>query len=392
MGARPSKAEIDQVERQQQLLKKHNADMAKQMADQEEFNKQQCQTVLEQMIEILLQVAESKIPEIILPNEKTEIFIEKTTYDILDYVNRGGFGEIYRAKVKNTDRIVAIKVLKNIPGLENEIKNEIAVLKITKRIHIDNHPIIEYYGSKTTGEGIFIAMEFALCDLHTFWKNKKFSEIVEHVTIFGTIIIVYVLRALAFLEKLNIIHGDIKPQNLVLVRCRKFFCIKLIDFGAAEKLNTQLTRVSVDAGKVHTLYFASPEFLRSDSNNGASKQLHKRSDAWAAGVMFYFLFCGTFPWTDQLEYRHFCNDRYAKDIIVPGGDGYRMIIELLLRKNPNDRSSATETLLQLKEHPEFRKTVKLLDKNVCPVDDVCHMIVADDVRQDLSKLIATLHL
>ena len=190
MGARPSKAEIDQVERQQQLLKKHNADMAKQMADQEEFNKQQCQTVLEQMIEILLQVAESKIPEIILPNEKTEIFIEKTTYDILDYVNRGGFGEIYRAKVKNTDRIVAIKVLKNIPGLENEIKNEIAVLKITKRIHIDNHPIIEYYGSKTTAEGIFIAMEFALCDLHTFWKNKKFSETVERVTIFGTIIIV----------------------------------------------------------------------------------------------------------------------------------------------------------------------------------------------------------
>jgi serine/threonine protein kinase len=199
------------------------------------------------------------------------------------------------------------------------------------------------------------------------------------------IIIVYVLRALAFLEKLNIIHGDIKPQNLVIVPNDRCFCIKLIDFGTVEKMNTRRAQMTVEATKAFTLFFVSPEFLRRNANNLVSRHLHKKSDAWAAGVMFYLLFTGQLPWKDQFDYENFCNDRNAKDIVIPDIGGYKLIIELLLKKNPDERSSAKATLMQLKSHPVFGKIVQSLQENFCPVDDVCSMRVPDDVRQGLRK-------
>ncbi|CAF4748640.1 unnamed protein product, partial [Rotaria sp. Silwood1] len=303
------------------------------------------------MARLLLALAQSKNNETVIRDEKGEIEIEGTTYEIVQFVNRGGFGEIYKAKVKNKNMMVAIKVMENTPGIQEEIRNEINFLRLTKQIPIDNHPIIEFYGSKLTKEGIFIAMELAACDLVTFWLNKVSEGDAQDIIVSGIIIIIYVLRALAFLEKLSIIHGDIKPQNLVIVPSEQGFCIKLIDFGTVEKMNTLRAHLTVDANKSHTLYFASPEFLHRNSKNIMSRRLHKKSDAWAAGVMFYLLFCGGLPWKDQYEYENFCNDKDAKDVAVPEDGGYKMIIELLLKKNPDDRSSAKDTLMQLKAHP-----------------------------------------
>ncbi|CAF2537011.1 unnamed protein product [Rotaria sp. Silwood2] len=385
MGNGSSK-KIDALEQQQKALMKQNAELAQRMAEQQEAHKQQHEATIEQMARLLLALADSKNNETVIRNEKRDIEIEGTTYEVVQFVNRGGFGEIYKAKVKNKNMMVAIKVMKNTPGLQDEIKNEINFLRLTKRIPIDNHPIIEFYGSKLTNEGIFIAMELAACDLVTFWINKVSEGEAQEIIVIGIIIIIYTLRALAFLEKLSIIHGDIKPQNLVIVPSEQAFCIKLIDFGTVEKLSTLRAQLTVDATKSHTLFFASPEFLRRDSKNLMSRHLHKKSDAWAAGVMFYLLFCGGLPWKDQFEYENFCNDPNAKDVVVPEDGGYKMIIELLLKKNPDKRSSAGDTIMQLKAHPVFGKIVESLHKNFCPVDDVCDMKVPDDVRQGLIKL------
>ncbi|CAF4857248.1 unnamed protein product [Rotaria sp. Silwood1] len=351
MGTSNSKQKIDTLEQQQQALMKQNAELAKRLTEQEEANKRQHEATIEQMARLLLALAQSKNNETVIRDEKGEIEIEGTTYEIVQFVNRGGFGEIYKAKVKNKNMMVAIKVMENTPGIQEEIRNEINFLRLTKQIPIDNHPIIEFYGSKLTKEGIFIAMELAACDLVTFWLNKVSEGDAQDIIVSGIIIIIYVLRALAFLEKLSIIHGDIKPQNLVIVPSEQGFCIKLIDFGTVEKMNTLRAHLTVDATKSHTLYFASPEFLHRNSKNIMSRRLHKKSDAWAAGVMFYLLFCGGLPWKDQYEYENFCNDKDAKDVAVPADGGYKMIIELLLKKNPDDRSSAKDTLMQLKAHP-----------------------------------------
>ncbi|CAF1446405.1 unnamed protein product [Adineta steineri] len=386
MGANKSKSKFEELEEKQNALMKQNADMAKRLAEQEEANKRQHEATVGQIAKMILVLAQSDGNETVIRNENREVEIEGVTYELIQFVNRGGFGEVHKAKVKTKNEIVAIKIMKNTPGLQEEVKNEINFLRLTKRIAIDNHPIIEYYGSKLTNEGIFIAMELAACDLLTFWMDLIKGGESDKLNLYGIIIMVYVLRALTFLEKLNIVHGDIKPQNLVIVPDGDNFCIKLIDFGTVEKMNTRCAQMTVDITKGFTLFFVSPEFLQRDSKNIISRHLHKKSDVWAAGVMFYLLFCGQLPWEDQYDYENFCNDKNGKDIVIPDIGGYKMIIELLLKKNPDHRSTAKATLMQLKAHPVFGTIVKALHEKFCPVDDVCYMKVPDDVRQGLLKL------
>ncbi|CAF1086006.1 unnamed protein product [Adineta ricciae] len=389
-SSKPSKADqtkIEELERQQKMLMKQNADLAKRFAEQEEENQRKHQENVEEMAKmILLMALQAGAHETVIKKESREIEIDGVTYELMEFVNRGGFGEIHKGKIKGKGTIVAIKVMDYTPALDQELKNEIEFLRLMKKIPIQNHPVIEYYGSKLTKEGIFIAMELAACDLATFWISKINEGDAQELGIIGMIIILYVLRALTFLEKLNIIHGDIKPQNLVIVPNEKSFSIKLIDFGTVEKMNTRVAQMTVDITKGFTLYFVSPEFLKRNSKNLICRHLHKKSDAWAAGVMFYLLFCGGIPWDDQQDYENFCNDPHAKDPVVPDIGGYKAIIELLLKKNPEQRSSAKATLLQLQAHPVFGKLVEALRPNFGPVDDVCNMRVPNDVRQGLLRL------
>ncbi|CAF2585786.1 unnamed protein product [Rotaria sp. Silwood2] len=385
MGAKESRETFYAIQQDQQTTMKQNTAIAKRFADNQETIKPQHEADVTQMAKFVLVLIDTQTNTTKIREEKKEVDIEGTTYEMVEFISRGGFGEIHKAKVKNKNVMVAIKIMESKLSIQEEIKNEINFLRLMKQVPIDNHPVIEFYGSKIDREGIYIAMELASCDLGTFWCHRVSNETVEHLVIIGIIIIVYVLRALTFLEKLNIIHGDIKPQNIVIVANEECFHIKLIDFGTIEKMNTQRMQLTVDANKAYTIFFVSPEFLKRDSKNLVSRHLHKKSDAWAAGVLFYLLFCGALPWKDQFEYENFCNDRSAKDIIIPEEGGYKMIIELLLKKNPEERSSAKETLMQLKAHPIFGSIVETLHEKFCSVDDVCHMIVPDDVQQGIGK-------
>ena len=150
-------------------------------------------------------------------------------------------------------------------------------------------------------------------------------------------------------------------------------------------MNTMSPHLTVDATKAHTVFFASPEFLKRDSNNIMARHLHKKSDVWAAGVMFYYLFFERLPWSDEYEYENFCNDPHARDVVVPRQGGYKAIIELLLKKNPEERSSAKATLMQMINHPALRNLIESLNDSFSPVDDVCRMTVPNDIRNELCK-------
>ena len=385
MGPRGSKNQIQELKRQQEALMKNNVELAEKVARQELAQQQQHQQTIEQMGQLLAVMMHAVDTDTSRPTESREIEIEGTKYQLTGFINRGGFGEIYKAQARNSKRIVAVKIMVNSPLIKAEIEHEIQFLSLTKNIQLANLPVIEYYGCQITKEHIFIAMELASCDLLSFWISQAAEKEGEDMVILGLIIIVYVLRALIFLEKLNIIHGDIKPQNLVIVQADKRFYIKLIDFGTVEKMDTRRAHLTVDATKAHSIFFASPEFVKRGPNNTMARYLHKKSDAWAAGVMFYILFLRTFPWKDQYDYENFCNDPSAEDVTVPQEGGYKLIIELLLKKNPAARSSALETLMQMKGHPALGVIIASLEESFCPVDDVCNMRVPESVRRDLGR-------
>jgi serine/threonine protein kinase len=391
MGAKETKQKLQSLEKQQEALMKEHAAMAKRLAEEQENNKKQNEENLERIGKLMLLLMAAAATTTSTEKDKQQVEIEGVTYNIIEVIDRGGFGVVCKAQIDKTNRCVALKIMPNSPLIQREIESEIRFLRLTKKLSLDPHPVINYYGCKVTPDNIFIALELAHCDLLTFWFGGMKDRSPEERFTFGTIIIMYTLRALTFLERLNIIHGDIKPQNLVMIQTGENFCIKLIDFGTVEKMHTLRALVTVDASKAHTQFFASPEFLRRDSKNLISRRLHKKSDAWAAGVMFYLLFLGKLPWDDEHDYENFVNDPRAKDIVVPGEGGYKLIIELLLKKDPEDRSSAKETLLQMKGHPVLGVIVAALEEAFYPVDDVCHVKIPDTLREELGMMKCVYH-
>jgi serine/threonine protein kinase len=386
MGTTQATLKVQALEKQQDKLMKEHADMAKRLAEEQDNSRKQQEAAVEQMARLLMMLVAEQNTAQPSQKEKKQVKIEGVTYNVTELIGKGGFGQIYKAEVQNSDRVVALKVMQNSPAIKQEIETEIRFLRATKKISLDPHPVIEYYGCEITDDMIFISMELAQCDLLTFWFEGMNDRAAEEKFAFGLIIIMYTLRALTFLERINIIHGDIKPQNLVMVQHEKTLAIKLIDFGTVEKMHTLRSLVTVDASKAHTQFFASPEFLKRDSKNLISRRLHKKSDAWAAGVMFYLLFLAKLPWEDAQDYENFVNDPRAKDVVIPGEGGYKLIIELLLKKDPEERASAKETLLQLKGHPVLGVIVEALEESFYPVDDVCSITVTDSIRDEMGMI------
>lgn len=381
MGADGSKGNHGDDPQKRDLRMKQNADVAKHVAQDNGGARGANRQAVQQVLFILVQSATEK-PSV-KKDERKQISIKGVNYTITEFLGEGGFGKVYKGHSKQHNREAAIKIMPNTPEIKEEIENEIRFLQLTKSIRLDHHPVIDYFGCEIRNEGIFIAMELAICDLLTFWFNRMSDKDPKEKFLFGFLIVAYVLRALIFLEKLNIIHGDIKPQNLVIVQGNDCFYVKLIDFGTVEKMSTNRHQLTVDFNKAHTLFFASPEFLKRDSNHMISRHLNKKSDAWAAGVMFYLLFFERLPWKDQYDYENFCNDPNARDIVVPEQGGYKLIIELLLKKNPRDRSSAKATLMQIKSHPVLGQLLSSIEQMFYPVDDVCHINVPVALKQQL---------
>ena len=385
MGSSEGKLRIEQLEKRQEAMMKEHADMVQRLADEQEKSRRQHEAAIEQMAKLMLVMIAANNQATGTKQEKTQLEIEGVNYIVVEQLGEGGFGKIYKAQVKGSDRFVAIKAMRNSPVMQKEIENEIRFIRTIKKVRVSPHPVVEYYGCAVTSDLVFIAMELAQCDILKFWFGGMSDRSAEEKFTFGIIIMMYTLRALTFLEKLNIIHGDIKPQNLVLVQMADSITIKLIDFGTIEKMNTMRSVLTVDPGKAHTQFFASPEFLQRDANRLIARRLHKKSDAWAAGVMFYVLFLEKFPWADEHEYENFINDPRARDIVVPADGGYKLIIELLLKKDPDARASAKDTLLQMKGHPKLGVIVKALEETLHPCDDVCHLRIPDHLREELGR-------
>ncbi|CAF3292967.1 unnamed protein product [Rotaria sp. Silwood2] len=268
------------MERQLEQLKKQHAELENRLCQQQINHKEYQDHFIGYMGKILCKLVRATQEEKVLRKEHKQIEIEGIVYSIREYVSRGGFGEIYKGKNTKNHHTVTIKVLANSTVIQSQSNNEIQFLKLVQKIKLDNHPVFEYYGCKMSNDGIYIALELAHCDLYKLWLDMAAKGDFEKKLYFSTMIIMYALRTLIFLEKLNIIYGDIKPQNLVVVQMPDYFCIKLIDFGTIEKLNTTHSQITVTRNKAYTKYFASPEFLQRNPNTKLkTRHLHKKSDA-----------------------------------------------------------------------------------------------------------------
>ncbi|MEQ8677993.1 MAG: protein kinase [Aggregatilineales bacterium] len=202
-------------------------------------------------------------------------------YEVIEIIGRGGQGSVYRAFDKNIQTEIALKVFRLLPSDENSehslqrFKREVKVVSQFRHSHILN---LSDYGEE--GDLYFFAMP--LMETGTLKAYLQNAPLPLDETLR---LIEQIADALDYAHAQNVIHRDIKPDN-VLFDGSSRKNVLLTDFGLA-RLMTQPSDLSLSGGIVGTLAYIAPEQIQENADH--------RSDIYAVAVILYEMLVGEVP-------------------------------------------------------------------------------------------------
>jgi len=171
-------------------------------------------------------------------------------YNILEKIDEGAFGCVYKASNKTTGEVVAIKHMKNRFSNLNESLN-LNEVRFLRQLSHEN--IIKIKDVRHIGTDLYIVYEFASTDLLKFYSYYKHQGVpLSEVTIRN--IVVQIANGLRYLHERGIIHRDIKPENILLTQEGK---VKIADFGFAKFKYDQPPFTNY----ISTRWYRAPEIL-----------------------------------------------------------------------------------------------------------------------------------
>ncbi|MCK4909081.1 MAG: serine/threonine protein kinase [Planctomycetes bacterium] len=204
-----------------------------------------------------------------------------TGYKVISRIGQGSMGYVYKALQISMDRIVAIKILS--PKLGQNEKFVERFLREARSVARLNHPNIIQGIDVGESNGIYyFAMEYI--DGPTIDKViKKNGPLNEKKALK---VMIQVARALEHAHKNNLVHRDIKPDNIMLTQTGM---IKLCDLGLAKLVEPGNESKVEKRGAMGTPAYISPEQARGE------KGVDIRSDIYSLGATFYFTVVGAVP-------------------------------------------------------------------------------------------------
>ncbi|XP_038829935.1 serine/threonine-protein kinase D2-like isoform X2 [Salvelinus namaycush] len=192
-------------------------------------------------------------------------------------------GHTPHRKHRKSGRDVAVKVIDKLrfpTKQESQLRNEVAILQSLRHLGIVNLECMF-----ETPEKVFVVMEKLHGDMLEMILSSEKGRLPERLTKF---LITQILAALRHLHFKNIVHCDLKPENVLLASAEPFPQVKLCDFGFARIIGEKSFRRSV----VGTPAYLAPEVLL---NQGYNRSL----DMWSVGVIMYVSLSGTFPFNED---------------------------------------------------------------------------------------------
>jgi hypothetical protein len=260
----------------------------------------------------------------------------KDEYDILDELGRGGMAIVFKAREKQLERDVAIKVLPFSLAFDKEFVERFQREARTSA-KLEHPGIIPIYRVGKSGRVIYFVMKFL--------RGKPLSSVLAAR---GSLppaeirqILVQVGRALAYAHKSGIVHRDIKPDNIMF---DEHGMAVVTDFGIAKAASGgKLTGTGMSIGTPH---YMSPEQARAQALDG-------RSDIYSLGVVAYQCLTGHVPFDGEdsfsIGYKHI-----MEELPVPPIENYDQrtlfeIIRKMMMKSPDDRFQTAEELVQALE-------------------------------------------
>ncbi len=259
-------------------------------------------------------------------------------YEIQEIVGVGGMAVVYKAFDIQENRVVAVKILKDEFGTNSEFlrrfQNE------SKVIAVLSHPNIVKVFDVSFGDNFqYIVMEYIDGITLKEYIERKQSVPWKDALYFT----VQILRALQHAHDKGIVHRDVKPQNIMLLRDGT---IKVTDFGIARFSRSEERTITDKAiGSVH---YISPEQAKGEPTD-------EKADLYSVGVLMYEMLTGCLPFDGdnavsvaimQLQ----DEPRHPRDIDSSIPLGLEQITMRAMRKNPEHRyRSDAEMLRDLEE-------------------------------------------
>lgn len=159
----------------------------------------------------------------------------KNTYEVLDFLGRGTFGQVVKCWKRGTNEVVAVKILKNHPSYARQGQIEVGILARLSSENADDFNFVRAYECFQHRNHTCLVFEMLEQNLYDFLKQNKFSPLPLKVI---RAILQQVATALKKLKSLGLIHADLKPENIMLVDpVRQPYRVKVIDFGSASHIS-----------------------------------------------------------------------------------------------------------------------------------------------------------
>jgi serine/threonine-protein kinase len=270
-------------------------------------------------------------------------------FRIISVIARGGMGRVYRAEQVPLGRLVAIKTLdprsgnsgeENDPQFQQRFFLEASVA--SKLQHPNTVTVFDY---GRTADGIyFIAMELVegRSLYHVIREEAPMSaERTVHVAM-------QIARSLREAHRLDVIHRDLKPGNVLLTRHgdEEDF-VKVLDFGLVKHVESESEQELTKAG----LFMGSPKYMSPEQIRG--ERVDARSDVYALGVVMYEMITGKVPFERENTVKVLMAHMHEPVPPIQVADCPQGLSELIMRclsKRPEGRpSSMDEVILMLKQ-------------------------------------------
>ncbi len=281
-------------------------------------------------------------------------------YKITKILGVGGMAVVFEAFDTKLNRIVALKMLKD--EIANDSQSVKRFINESKAVSMLAHPnIVSIYDVSVKDNLKYIVMERVDgITLKSYMSQKGVLSLSETLSYTEQI-----LRALEHAHSKGIIHRDIKPQNIMLLKNGR---IKVTDFGIAKLPNAETVTMTDKA--IGTVFYISPE-------QASGKVIDQRSDLYSLGVLMYEMTTGKLPFDAESPVSVALMQVNAiakppREIMPNIPLGVEQIIMLAMEKQPERRfQNATQMLrhlLQIKNNPTYVFKTKSRDGKIAIAD------------------------
>ncbi len=240
----------------------------------------------------LIQLAEAQKPKVVT-NPGALSGTKLGTYEVGEVLGRGGMGEVYKGHQTGLDRTVAIKILP--PELAKNIEFRARFEREAKTVASLRHPnIVHVFDFGNAANLYYMVMEFI--DGQELGHYLREHGAIPLDTAYP--MIRDIASALDYAHEQGLVHRDVKPSNVMLQEVTSIGTgtshqrAILMDFGIT-KLVTGSTGLTQTGGMMGTLDYMAPEQIMS------AKEVDKRADVYALGVMAYQILTGQLPFKNE---------------------------------------------------------------------------------------------